>query len=337
MFPSWAGPAERLRHLLGYAVQAPSRHNSQPWLFEIEGDELRLLVDWRRALKAADPAGREMVMACGAALENVRLGAAHHGHAVEVEALAGGRERDLVARIRLGDRRAPAEAEEQLFAAIPRRRTAALFRAADVDEETIEAMAREAAAEGCTLRRLRPSHAQPVAELVVQSDAAQWSSARFRAELAAWSSGGARRQDGLVTPTVGAPAGRLRRLLSSLGGARRELERRLAAETRALLVLTTRGDEPGDWLRAGRAMQRALLRGAADGLLASYLSQAVEVPAGRQRLRRTLFEPGYPQLLVRVGYGPMPRATPRRPVALVLRSFGSQVAVEVPVADAAVA
>ena len=42
LFPSWGGPAERLRFLLQWAVLAPSRHNTQPWLFEIEGDELRL-------------------------------------------------------------------------------------------------------------------------------------------------------------------------------------------------------------------------------------------------------------------------------------------------------
>jgi hypothetical protein len=333
-FPAWAGAAERLRYFLGYAVRAPSRHNSQPWLFEIEGDELRILVDWRRSLKAADPRGREMVMACGAALENVRLGAAHHGHEVDVQPVAGGREADLVARVRLGERRAPEEADERLFAAIPQRRTAALFRSTDVDQEVLEAMAREVAAEGCTLRQVRPSRARPVAELVVQADAVQWASARFRAELAVWSRGGARRQDGFVVPPGGPPAKRLRRLLSTFGRARRELDRRIAAQTRTLLVISTRGDEPRDWLAAGRAMQRALLRGASEGLLASHLSQAIEVPEARQQLRRTLFEPGYPQLLFRVGYGPVPRATPRRPVALVLRSFTRDVEVDVPLVEA---
>jgi hypothetical protein len=336
-FPAWAGPAERLRHFLGYAVRAPSRHNSQPWLFEIEGDDLRILVDWRRSLKAADPQGREMVMACGAALENLRLGAAHHGHDVDVESRAGGREAALVARVRLGDRRGPEEVEEQLFAAIPRRRTVTALRSTEVDPEVLEAMAREAALEGCTLRQVRPSRARMVAELVVEADAVQWTNARFRTELGLWSRGGARRQDGFRVRPEGLPAKRLRRLISRFGGARRELERRIAAQTRTLLVLSTRGDEPRDWLAAGRAMQRALLRGAAEGLVASYLSQAVEVPAARQRLRRTLFEPGYPQLLFRVGHGPAPRPTPRRPVALVLRSFTRDVEVEVPVAEAAVA
>jgi hypothetical protein len=61
----------------------------------------------------------------------------------------------------------------------------------------------------------------------------------------------------------------------------------------------------------------------------SFLSQPIEVPDARQRLRRELGEPGLPQLLLRVGYGPRPRATPRRPVDLVLRSFTSEISVEV--------
>jgi hypothetical protein len=327
-YPAWAGPAERLRYLLGYAIQAPSRRNSQPWLFEIEGDELRLRVDRRRALKAVDPQGRESVMACGAALENICLAAAHHGYDAEVDLLAGRRAGDLLARLRLGDRRAPAADEEQLFHAIPVRRTARTFRSTEVAEETVQALAGAADAGGCRLRQVRPSHARPVAELVAEADATQWANARFRAELALWR-GGSAVSHGQDTPPAGPPAAGLRLLLSRFCGAGRELDRRVAEQTRALLVLSTRGDEPRDWLDAGRAMQRSLLRAAAEGLLASYLSQAVEVPATRARLRRVLFEPGYPQLLVRVGSGPALRPAPRRPVGLVLQSFSSEVEVAV--------
>jgi hypothetical protein len=49
----------------------------------------------------------------------------------------------------------------------------------------------------------------------------------------------------------------------------------------------------------------------------------------RRRLRREVGDPGLPQLLLRVGYGPRPRATPRRPVELVLRSFVSELSVEI--------
>jgi hypothetical protein len=176
-----------------------------------------------------------------------------------------------------------------------------------------------------------PWLALPVAELVAEADAVQWASPRHRSELAAWTRTRVRRPvDGLAEGRQGpkAPAGLLRRLLQRAGRAGREAERRCADQTRTLLLLTTRGDGPADWLEAGRGMQRLLLRGAAEGLLASYLSQAVEVPDVRVRLRRILGEAGQPQLLFRMGYGPPPRASARRPVELVLRSMTSELAVE---------
>src|SRR5512134_2492700 len=84
-FPVRAGAAERLRFLLQWAVLAPSRHNTQPWAFEIEGDELRVYSDASRSLPVADPDGRQLVMSCGAVIVNLRLAAAHFGFATSVE------------------------------------------------------------------------------------------------------------------------------------------------------------------------------------------------------------------------------------------------------------
>ncbi len=328
-FPVWAGPAERLRHLLAYAIQAPSRHNAQPWLFEVEGDELRVFVDPRRTLRAADPQGREAVIACGAAVENLRVAAAHHGHEVGVEPREPGRG-GPVAVARLLGRRPPTAAEETLFAAIPARRSAAVIHPHPVPAEELAALAEEADGEA-SLRRVPRWLARPVAELVAEADAVQWSSGRYRAELAAWAQRARRAVDGLAPDRPqgpSAPAGLLRRLLRR-AGRRDDLDRRADERTRTLLLLSTRGDGPRDWLAAGRAMQRLLLRAAAGGLAAALLASPTEVPDVRRRLRRELGEPGHPQVLVRVGYGPRLRPTPRRPVELVLRSFSTEIAVEV--------
>jgi hypothetical protein len=118
----------------------------------------------------------------------------------------------------------------------------------------------------------------------------------------------------------------LRRLLRRFRADAAELERRVAAMGSGLFLLSTRGDEPGDWLRAGRALQRVLLRATAAGLDASFLSAAVEVPFARASLRRALFEPGRPQVLFQLGRGAPRRPARRRPVALVLRAFTSEVA-----------
>ena len=110
-----AGAAERLRFFLQWAVLAPSRHNTQPWVFEISGDELRVYADTARTLPIADPDGRQLLMGCGAALVNVRLAAAHFGHATSVEIMAGHRRDGLLARVRLEERSASTPELEEAF------------------------------------------------------------------------------------------------------------------------------------------------------------------------------------------------------------------------------
>lgn len=98
-------------------------------------------------------------------------------------------------------------------------------------------------------------------------------------------------------------------------------DRRRARTTRALLVLTTPRDGQEEWIAAGEALQRILLRATAAGLTASYLNQAIEVPELRGRLRDALGEAGLPQVMIRLGYGFEAPAIPRRTVEEVLRQF----------------
>jgi hypothetical protein len=311
-------------------VRAPSRHNAQPWLFDIEGHELRVHVDLRRTLKIADPHGREAVIACGAAIENVRLAAAHFGHVAEVQPCDPDGD-GAVAVVRLVGRRPPTQGEEELFRAIPLRRSAIALSPRPVPVEELAKLAAEVSGQGM-FRGVPRWLARPVAELVAEADAEQWSSARFRSELAAWSRRPGRRLEGIAPERAhGAtrPAVLLRRLLHGGRESRAGLDARVDQRTRSMLVLSTRDDAPREWLAAGCAMQRLLLRAATVGLGVAFLSPPIEVPDVRRRLRRELGDPGMPQLLLRVGYGPRPRATPRRPLGLVLRTFAREISVEV--------
>jgi hypothetical protein len=92
----------------------------------------------------------------------------------------------------------------------------------------------------------------------------------------------------------------------------------VALDSPALVVLGTAEDSPAAWLRCGLALSTVLLRARAAGVWASFLNQAVELPAPRRELARLIGAPGPPQLLLRLGYGADPGPTPRRPLADVL-------------------
>src|ERR1700757_1687163 len=78
-FPA-TGPIEaQLRFLLNYAVMAPSKHNTQPWLFSIDQNRVELYADRTRVLSVVDANGRELIMSCGAALANLLVALRYFG------------------------------------------------------------------------------------------------------------------------------------------------------------------------------------------------------------------------------------------------------------------
>lgn len=330
-FPASGGPAERLRFLLQWAVLAPSRHNTQPWTFEIEGDELRIHADTSRALPVADPDGRQLVMSCGAAAVNVRLAAAHFGFATSAEIVPGLRRDGLLARVRLEERRATTPEAEEMFQAIPRRRTNRLpLDGREPPEGLVTELLRDARREGAWLRPVDEPERRAVAELVAEGDRAQWSSGRFRAELARWTRpNGTSRRDGMPGYALGLgdAAALLQPLVARLSNPSEqeaERDRRRARCCKALLVLTTPRDGRAEWFAAGEALQRVLLRAAARGLFASFFAQPIETPELRRRLGDVLGAGWLPQVMFRLGYGLPQRPVPRRPVDEVLRRIAPE-------------
>jgi hypothetical protein len=82
-------------------------------------------------------------------------------------------------------------------------------------------------------------------------------------------------------------------------------------------VLSTAADEPGDWLRAGQALQHVLLTATRCGLATSLLYQPVELQDMRPGERWWPW-PDHPQMIIRMGYGPPGRPSSRRPAEEIL-------------------
>ena len=83
-----------------------------------------------------------------------------------------------------------------------------------------------------------------------------------------------------------------------------------------LMVLTTPGDGPADWLRAGEATSAALLIATQNGLATTVLSQAAEVADTRRQLADIVLRvPEYAQLVLRVGWAPGRCRSPARHTA----------------------
>lgn len=321
--PSSPGPnvgLDALQALVRAASLAPSSHNTQPWLFRIDGRTIDLLADRTRALPVNDPQDRELTISCGCALFNLRVAAAAAGFEAEVALLPDASDVDLLARVVLK----PAAATQgivELAAEMSERRTCReRFALAAVDPKALRALADAATHEGATLTVLdEPAQRNAAAALVAEGDAMQWADPSWRRELAAWMHP-RRRGDGLaLLPSLAIPAAQVVVRTFDMGQGVGAKDRQLADESPVLAVLASTGDATCDWLITGQALQRLLLAGVQHGLQASYLNQPVQVAALRGRLQQISGCPGHAQLLLRMGtpLQTVPAAA-RRPLADIL-------------------
>jgi nitroreductase len=325
-FPEAGDAAEKLTFLLRYAVLAPSGHNTQPWLFSVEGETVELYADRAQALAVVDPEDRALTISCGAALFNLRVALRRFGYRDAYELLPDLHDPDLLARIRLVEGEPASSDEEALFEAIPKRRTTrAAYDEPDVPVELRRDLEEDAVREGAWLHLVPDDKRATIAELIAAGDRAQMADKRFRRELAAWvHPNRSRAKRGMRGYGFGfgdlmSHAGPLVIRTFDIGKGQAAKDRELAERSPLLAVLGTAGDTPRDWLEAGQAMERILLRACAHGLTSSFLNQPVEVDELRPRLADAIGRgDSQPQLVMRFGYGPEVAHSPRAAVEEVL-------------------
>lgn len=78
-FPHRGSLIEKIKFVLSYAILAPSTHNSQPWLFKIGEDSVKIYYDKNLKLPEADPKGRDLYISMGCMLENLLIAASYFG------------------------------------------------------------------------------------------------------------------------------------------------------------------------------------------------------------------------------------------------------------------
>lgn len=305
---------ETIRAMVEQARFAPSSHNTQPWLFRCDGDNIDVWADRTRALPVNDPLDRELTISCGAALMSLRVAAAAAGLATSVRLLPDSAHADWLARLAFTGGAADPELAP-LAEALTRRQTyRKKFAARALAQHTLHSIDAAVAAEACALLTLDHAHRSSAATLVAEGDRLQWGDSRWRRELATWMH--ARRWgDGLTLPTLAAPIARALVRTFDMGRSVAARNQQLASASPWLTVLASDRDDATAWLRAGQALQRALLTGCRLGVQASYLNQPIEVATLRPRLQALTASAMHPQLLIRWGHptDTLP-ATPRRPI-----------------------
>ncbi|WP_406690223.1 nitroreductase family protein [Saccharopolyspora sp. ID03-671] len=310
-------PPTEIEQIIRHASFAPSLHNTQPWRFRLLPQVIELHYDPARLLPAADPAGRELRLACGAALFNLRLALENAGTRPNVTLLPHFAGPTVLAEVRSGGRTDPRPEARRLHAAIPRRHShRAPFRDVPVPTAERSHMLHAAQSEQCRLHIVTPGELGTLEGLVHRAHRIQEADPRFRTELAAWTGRPAETSEGVPTSAAGPRPGPqdqwVHRDFSAGVSPRPE---GVEYESYPLLaVLCTPQDTRYAELQAGQAVQNVWLTATARGLAASMISEVIEVPDTRDELRDLLGGTLQPQALLRIGYGGPTVPAPRRAV-----------------------
>jgi hypothetical protein len=319
------------------ATRAPSIHNTQPWSFTATGDRLELHLDRERALPVLDPTGRQQIISCGAAAEFAAVALRAAGRAAEVELLPGGGEGDHLATVRAGAAVEPTDGDRALAEAIGRRHTErAPFLPRAVPSGLVDRMQDDAADLDVWVKPITEEEEEVATVfLLSRAEEIERGEPEYLAELQRWLRTDPGAVDGVPVEAVPRedPATRPSNWLirDFVAGSRDPHGAFLpegdpaapppVVERPAVVLLGTGNDDRRAWLLSGRALGRLLLRLTLEGLAASPLTQALDWPATRIRLRSRLSLVGHPQMMMRLGYPSSRSSAPtgRRPVGEVLR------------------
>ena len=272
------------RQLVELACRAPSVDNTQPWRWRLRPDGMDLYADHQRQPPGVDPAGRGVVISCGAALHHVQVAARAMGWASDVRRLPDAAAPALLAEVRLSPEAPPRSAAGELAALRDRHTDRRRFTSWPVPDERLAVLTAAARAHGVGA--------------VALSDSGE----RFRLELLV-----ARAQQLQARAEAGAATDDGRDIEGSDG----------------LVVLYAEDDSPEAWLRAGEGLSALWLDAVRSGLSVVPLSHVLEVEETRAGLRDSVLGGlAVPLVLVRVGWQAISRSqlvpTSRRPLAQVL-------------------
>lgn len=312
------------RELIRYATLAASSHNTQPWIFKLEPNRIRVLPDFSRRCPAVDPDDHHLFASLGCAAENLLL-------AAQAAGLKGHCRFEASTSGLLIDLESAAPERSALFEAIPRRQCSrSEYDGVPLSTEELDLLQRAGEGKGVSVFLMTEADQKArVTDYVARGNDAQFADSAWAEELKAWirfnGKEAVRSGDGLYGPAMGNPAvPRWLGLLAMKGSFSAEKQnrkdRRHIHSSSAIAVVHSKANDVPHWIEAGRCYQRLALQAAALDLRTAFINQPVEVAALRPEFARAIgIGERRPDLVVRIGHGPLMPRSLRRPIESVIQ------------------
>lgn len=308
-FPENGDILDQLKFLIGFAVLAPSGHNSQPWEFAIEGNSIKVFVSKERSLEKSDPDLRQTLISIGCAIENLLTAATYYGFEAKLEYLPDIDKR-IVASISFERKTNTKKNPEHLINFISKRNSnRGKYRLDSIPEifkNEINKISNSeieiTLVENKQKRDLLSDIANKAQIEVMDRDS-------FREELSHYvKSNFTKSKTGMPGFTIGIPA--LISIFISKIIKRVNVSRKFAKQdvallkkfTPAFLVISSKNDSKESWVKAGQLFEKAWLVATKHGLSCSVLAAGVQVGEYYKKVKEIIGTNNRPLIFSRLGF-----------------------------------
>ncbi|MEV6140551.1 hypothetical protein AB0L63_31835 [Nocardia sp. NPDC051990] len=311
-----------VRMALMLACRAPSVHNTQPWRWVFDGERLHLFSDIDRLLRSADPLGRQLTISCGAMLDHARLAFLSMGWFADVIRTPDPNLPEHLATLEFRPWPGALNTTAARIRAIRQRRTDRLPMLAPPGWiDAFDAIRELARPHHVAVDEVAESDRPRVAAATDHATALRRYDMPYQTELHWWS-GHSDVKEGVPAAALASDAEAARVDVGrDFPPAPYSLRRGQLEDQSRLIVLSTLGETPVQWLRTGEALSEVLLECTARGLATCALTHITELVASRSAIADLIPNPDVPQVVIRIGITPEdsePAPTPRRPLEEVL-------------------
>lgn len=322
-------PLHDITELIHYGIKAPSGHNTQPWLYSVNDDEINLYPDFSRALSVVDSDNHALYISLGCAVENIVIAASNFGLHAEVDVMTSEGKNPYINILLSSD---DSIQKDELVEYIEERQsTRNEYENRQVPDHDLELLKNAFRFRGIDILILNSEEeVERLEALIIEGSNLQFRNRDFVDELVRWfrfsKKEAADMGDGLWTKSMGLPA--MNRFIGNIVmkyfvSAKSEAKRweKLIQASAGFALFLARENNVNHWVCLGRAFQRF-------GLTATKLDIShahVSMPCEELKVRKKLVEQfnldsKHPLLLIRFGYSEKMPYSFRRDLDQVIRN-----------------
>ncbi len=301
--------------LLEYGIKAPSGHNTQAWKFKLKETCIEVYPDFSKELPIIDNNHRELYISLGCAVENICIAANELGYSYETKII----NQDSLFFVQINLEKGNAN-KNPLFAQIERRQTnRSVYNSKILSNETISELRKLEIENPVSIYFYEKGQTafSMLSEQIYKGNNILFTNKDFKVELLDWvrfnSKHIQKEKDGLAYNVLGAPSlpkwiGKpiVKSFLTPKNQNKTEKEKLNSSSH--LVLIATKENVVENWILAGIALERFLLKCTESGVAVAFSNQVCEVSMLANDVRNQMdINNNYPMLLMRIGSAnPMP-------------------------------